>query len=206
MTSSKTLLISQLTRLVIFSIFIFSTVSCITPLPMPAGVQEISASDYENLVSKKTKKIEIYDGLYNKLTVTATWLDSEMSEGYLSHSTRLAQWQESKYREEKNKYVMKHTENTEFFVSFYTPERKHSDLSQSKNLWKIYLDVNGQRFEGKATKVKLMLSELQTYYPHHNRWSVPYVVSFPVATAITEKKPAVLTFTGALSSAQLKFE
>lgn len=184
--------------------FLFT--ACVTQLPMPAGVQEISAADYEALVIKKTKKIEVYDGLYNKLTVAATWLDSEMTEGSLAHSTRLAQWEEPKYREEKNKAIMKHSESTEFFVSFYTPERKHADLSPTKALWKIYLDVNGQRYEGKATKVKGLLSEIQATYPQHNRWSVPYIVSFPVATAITEKKPAVLTFTGAVSSAQLKFE
>ena len=202
----KNLHFFSLLRLTVLTCGFFIASACVHSLPMPAGVQEISESDYEALVIKKTKKVEVYDGLYNKLTVQATWLDSEMSEGFLAHSTRLAQWEEPKYREERNKLVMKHSSNTEFFVSFYTPERRHSDLSSSKNLWKIFLDVNGQRYEGKATKVKLLLSEVQASYPYHNRWSVPYVVSFPVATAITEKKQAVLTFTGAVGSAQLKFE
>lgn len=178
---------------------------CVTRLPMPAGVQEISEADYDRLVTQKTKKLEVYDGLYNKLTVVATWLDSEMTDANLSHSTRLAQWQEPRYREERNKAIMKHSSSTEFFVSFYTPERKHADLASSKGLWQIFLDVNGQRYEGKAVKVKQLLSEIQASYPQHNRWSVPYIVSFPVATAITEKKPATLTFTGAVSSAQLQF-
>lgn len=189
----------------LIAVLLFAS-GCVTRLPMPAGVQDISESDYEAMVIRKSKKIEVYDGLYNKLTVNATWIDSEMTEGNLAHNARLAQWQESKYREEKNKIVMKHTESTEFFVSFYTPERRHSDLSQSKGLWKIYLDINGQRYEGKATRVKGLLSEIQASYPQHNRWSVPYMVSFPVATVITEKKPAVLTFTGAVSTAQLKFD
>jgi hypothetical protein len=172
---------------------------------MPAGIPEISTSDYEALEINKTKKIEVYNGLYNQLTVNATWLDSEMIEGQLANSARLAQWPEPKYREEKNKIIMKHTESTEFFVSFYTPERRHADLSPTKGIWKIFLDVNGQRYEGKATKLKGLLSEIQANYPQHNRWSVPYIVSFPVATAITEKKPATLTFTGAVSTAQLNF-
>lgn len=192
-------------RFLISTFLILAASSCVTRLPMPAGIPEISESEYENLVLRKTKKIEVYDGLYNKLTVNAIWLDSEMSEGYLAHSARLAQWQEPFYREEKNKLIMKHSQSTEFFVSFYTPERRHSDLSQSKGLWKIYLDVNGQRYEGKATKLKGLLSEVQASYPSHNRWSVPYMVSFPVATAISEKKTATLTFTGAVSTAQIIF-
>ncbi|MBC7465110.1 MAG: hypothetical protein H7256_03900 [Bdellovibrio sp.] len=192
-------------RFAISLFFVFTVSSCVTRLPMPAGVPDISETAYEALVIKKSKKIEVYDGLYNKLTVNAIWIDSEMSEGYLAHSARLAQWQEPFYREEKNKLVMKHSGSTEFFVSFYTPERRHADLSQSKALWKIYLDVNGQRYEGKATKVKGLLSEIQASYPSHNRWSVPYMISFPVATAITENKPAILTFTGAVSTAQIKY-
>ncbi len=191
---------------VFISVFGFLTTSCVTNLPTAAGVPEISNSNYEDLVTKKTQKVEIYDGLYNKLTVSATWLDAEMSEGLLAHSARLSQWQEFKFKEEKSKIISKHAFDTEFFVSFYTPEKKHSDLSQNKGLWKIFLDVNGQRYEGKAVKIKSLLSEIQASYPQHNRWSAPYQVTFPVSTSATENKAAALTFTGSLGSAQLKFE
>lgn len=184
---------------------LFFNLSCASRLTTPAGVPEISVNEYENLIVKKSKKLEIYEGLYNKITVEATWLDSQTTEASLSHSARLSQWTETKYKEEKSKAISRHAENTEFFVSFYTPERKHNDLSQNKTLWKIFLDVNGQRFEGKATKVKFLLTEIQALYPYHNRWSVPYIVSFPVATSLVENKRAVLTFTGAIASPQLVF-
>jgi len=190
---------------IILAVFLFSTLSCVTRLTTPAGVPEISISEYENLIVDKSKKLEMYEGLYNKLTIEGTWLDSQVTEASLSHSARLSQWPETKYKEEKTKAISRHAENTEFFVSFYTPERKHNDLSQNKTLWKIFLDVNGQRYEGKATKVKLLLTEIQALYPYHNRWSVPYVISFPVATSLVENKRAVLTVTGAISSAQLVF-
>lgn len=190
----------------IASLIALFQIGCATSLPMPAGIQELSPGDFENLITKKTKKIEIYQGLENKLTVAATWLDSETSEGLLAHSARLAQWEEPKYKEERFRLVTKHTDRTEFFVSFYTPERKLADLANTKNLWKIYLDVNGQRYEGKATKMKQLLTEIQALYPHHNRWSTPFMVSFPVSTALTENKPALMTLTGAVGSAQLKFD
>ena len=179
--------------------------SCATRLATPEGVPEVSIANYEKTVFEKTQKIEVYDGLYNKLTVQSTWVDSLLAEYGLSHSARLSQWNEVKYRDERSKKVSKNAESTEFFVSFYAPERKHADLSSNKTIWKIFLDVNGQRYEGKAVKIKQLLSEVQALYPYHNRWSVPYSVTFPIATSLVEGKPAKLIFTGAVGSAELNF-
>jgi hypothetical protein len=195
---------SYAVKLLVLITAVFSF-SCASRLKTPDGVPDVAIADYENMVETKTKKIEVYDGLHNKLTVQATWLDSQLTEAGLSHSARLSQWNEAKYKEEKGKRISKNAETTEFFVSFYTPERKHSDLNQNKSLWKIILDVNGTRYEGKAVKMKQLLSEVQALYPHHNRWSIPYLVSFPVATSTIENKPAVFTVTGAVGSAQLNF-
>jgi len=198
-----------LTPLILFTLLTIVcsilTLSCTSQLKTQIGVPDVSFSDYNDLLNQKTKKVEIYTGLYNILTVQATWLDSQLTEATLSQNARNLQWNEQLYKEERAKKVNKNSESTDFFVSLYTPERKHSDLSKSKNIWKIFLEVNGQRFEGKAMKIKLLLSEIQAFYPYHNRWSVPYVISFPVATALIENKPATLTLTGAVGSAQLTY-
>ena len=181
------------------------TLSCATRLKTQAGIPEVSVSDYQSMVTTQTRKVEVYDGLYNILTIQATWLDSKLTEGSLSHAARLSQWNEQIYKDEREKRVKENAESTRFFVSFFTPERKHSDLARTKNLWKIFLEIDGQRYEGKAIKVKQLYSEIQVMYPQHNRWSYPYMISFPVATALVENKAAVLTFTGAVGSAQLTF-
>jgi len=179
--------------------------SCVTRLPTPQGIKEISTSEYETVVENKTKKTEVYDGFYNKLTVQATKLDAEMTESLMAYSAKLSQWNLEKYKEEKNKLIENHSTQTEFFMSFYTPERKHDDLSIKQTSWKVYLDVGGQRYEGKATKVKSLFLDLEAIYPHHNRWSTPYVVSFPVATATTESQKMTITVTGPLATTQLNF-
>jgi hypothetical protein len=180
--------------------------ACATQLPVANGIKEISTSDYQSLAQSKTEKVEVYNGLYNQLTVSATRIDGEMTDAFLSHSARLLQWTTAQYQTEKAKLISQGAEKTNFFISFYTPERKHDDLSSSKSIWKIYLDINGQRYEGKAVKMKSQLTEVETMYPAHNRWSTPYTVTFPVAAAIADGKPAVITFTGTLTSAQLKFK
>lgn len=179
---------------------------CVSQLKTPDGVPEISVSEYHSMVNERTQKVEEYDGLYNVLTIQATWIDSKLTEAQLSHTARLSQWNEQAYRAERDKRVNENAEKTRFFVSFFTPERKHSDLSRSKSLWKILLEVDGQRYEGTAVKVKQLFSEIQVMYPQHNRWSTPYIVSFPVATALLEGKDVTLTFTGAVASTQLHFK
>ena len=39
--------------------FLILELSCATSLPMPAGVKELSPSDYENLIQQKTKKMTL---------------------------------------------------------------------------------------------------------------------------------------------------
>lgn len=195
---------SSLIHLLFVGLAVLLLNACVSRLPVAAGVPEISPSDYESAVRARTNKVENYDGLYNTLTVQATWLDSQLTENSLSHSARLSQWNEIKYREEREKKVTFNASNTQFFVSLYTPERRHADLG-AKDLWKIYLEVNGQRYEGKASKIRWLLTEIQALYPYHNRWSTPYFITFPVATSLVEGKPAKLIVTGAVSTAEVKF-
>lgn len=187
----------------ILSLVSFTIFSCATRLPTPDGIKDISPSEYEAMVDSKTRKTEVYDGLYNKLTLHATRIDAEMTENLMAYSAKLSQWSFDKYKDEKSKLIVKHSGSTEFFLSFYTPERKHDDLSSRKTSWKIYLDLNGQRYEGQITKIKSLQLDLEALYPHHNRWSTPYLVVFPISTPATDGQPLTLTITGPLATAQL---
>ena len=198
-------LLNNLFKIFFCAFLISGLSSCVTRLPTPAGIKEISLKDYENLVRSKTKDIRIYDGFTNNLEIYATRMDSDMNEAYLSHGARLFQWSVSQYNDEKNKMILKQGTTSDFALSFFTPDRKNDDLSSSKSAWKIFLDIDGIRYEGKATKIKRNLAELEAFFPHHNRWFTFYTVSFPVATSLSENKPAVLTFTGGLGATQLKY-
>lgn len=179
--------------------------SCVTRLPTPAGIKEISLSDYDLLVRAKTKDVRVYNGFTNQLEIYATRMDSDMNEAYLSHAARLFQWSQSQHSDEKNKVILKQGTTSAFMVSFFTPERKNDDLSANKSSWKIFLDVDGIRYEGKAVKVKRNLAELEAFFPHHNRWFTFYEVTFPIATSLSENKPAILTFTSGVAATQLKY-
>ena len=179
--------------------------ACATRLPLVAGVKDISSGEYSSLVEAKTQKSEVYDGLYNKLTVQLTRVDAEMTENILAYSAKLSQWSEAVYQDEKSKMISSHSTQTEFFLSFFVPEKKHDNLNIKKTTWKVYLDVNGQRYEGAVVKNKSLFLDLEAIYPHHNRWSTAYTLTFPVSTASTEGKNLTITVTGPVASTQVKF-
>lgn len=191
-------------KLVLF-VLPFIVLSCVHRLPTPEGIKDISTSEYEDIVQEKTKKTEVYDGLYNKLTVQTTRLDADMSENLVAYQAKLGQWSLEKYKEEKAKLIAKHSDGTEIFMSFFTPERKHDDLHTNRTTWKVYLEVSGQRYEGKVTKIKGLQLDIEALYPHHNRWSSPYSVVFPVSTPATDGKPVTIIVTGPLATTQLAY-
>ncbi len=192
-------------KLLIVSLVTLNFVSCaMTPTPTE-GVPSVDISVYEALVEKNTKNIESYNGLSNQLNVSATKMDTKMTEAMLSRSSQIYQWNATIFQEEKIKATTDLATKTIFFLSFYTPERNHNNLTALKPIWKIYLDVGGQRYEGKATKVKTMLADLESLYPHHNRFSTPYKIEFSVPTAQTETQSQVLTITGPNASVILNY-
>lgn len=169
------------------------------------GVDLINEDQYDELIQKNSAQKEIYSGLYNTLNVRATLLRPSTNLGVVQKNARLYQWNKSKYDEEVLKSQQKAQQETEIFVSFFTPEKKHDDLHKNKTLWKIFLDVNGKRYEGKAAKIKLLTTEIQAFYPEHNTFSTPYLVSFGVPANSLEKSDAKLTLTGPITSVSLDF-
>jgi hypothetical protein len=179
--------------------------ACATHEVTSTGLELMTESQYEAIIDTFTDRIETYKGLYNAVQVSATIINTPVAMAQIDQKARLYQWDQKKFNSERSATQDKLTKKTEIFVSFYTPERKHDDLHKSDSVWKIFLDVDGQRFEGKATKMKEQTIEIAGIYSYHTRFSTPYSVTFPVSTKRIENQPSKLTLTGPAGSAQLNF-
>ncbi|UOF01100.1 hypothetical protein [Bdellovibrio reynosensis] len=171
----------------------------------PSGHTIKTTGDYASVIDKNSDKVRRYSGFYNTLEMEGTVLNSAVSQAQLEQGAMLYQWDEKKFAEEKAKVEDRLSKQTDFFLSFYTPERKNDDLSKPNTMWKVFLDVEGRRYEGKVTKLKLQLAEIEGLYPYHNRFYSPYSVVFPVTMRSIEGKPLKLTVTGAVGSGVLEF-
>lgn len=180
-------------------------VSCSTAPLLPAGIPSMSDSQYETLVTSKTKRAEVYSGFYNKVTVSATLVDHEMALGMLTQKAKVSQWDLKTYEEQKKSLLNEINQKTQFFVSFFTPERRYDNLNSSQPSWTIYLDVNGQRYVGTASKIKAFLNDLVLVYPEHNQWSTPYKVEFTIPSQQVEGKKMTFIITGTEGTVSLDF-
>lgn len=170
------------------------------------GVVTISQSEYERKIEPYSKQIEKYEGIVNVLHVSTTILNSKVMQAQLAQKARLFQWDAALFETESQKLNVDLDKSTQIFVSFYTPERKHDDLHKNQTLWKIFLDAEGRRWEGKATKIKLLTNEVQGLYPDHTRFATPYLLTFPISVKLIESKPIRLTLTGSVTSATIEFQ
>lgn len=179
--------------------------ACASTTVNRGGVTVMSEDAYEATVEKWSDHVEDYNGLNNTVTIMATVLNPEVVLAQVDQNARLFQWDQVNYDNEKKKAENAMTTKTEAFVSFYSPERKWDDLYKSKTLWKVFLDVNGQRYEGTVSKIKLLPREIQKLYHYHTAFATPYMISFPVAATTVGAGPARLVFTGAVGSVTLNF-
>lgn len=192
--------------LAVFCCFgILSALGCASKYQNPS-LKLIDENEYYNTVEVNSQRKQVYDGFYATMEFSAVLLNTPTARARVDQNARIYQWDLDKYKDEKAKAESNLAKQTELFLSFYVPERKNDDLHRSKTLWKIFLDANGKRFEGKVEKVKTLMAEIVALYPKHNRWSTPYKVTFNVPTSLIEASPSKLTITGPAGSAFVDFE
>lgn len=192
-------------RFLLLLCVVMSTTHCASTIVNREGLVVITQSEYQKRIEPYTKRIETYQGLINTLHMTATLLNNSVVDSQLLNSGRMYQWSPEQLEKERVKTQESMAQQTQIFVSLYTPERKHDDLHKNKTLWKIFLDSQGRRYEGKATKMKLLTNEIQALYPEHTRFGTPYMISFPVAVKDIEGAPVKFTLTGTVDSVSLEF-
>lgn len=187
-------------------LFVLTFSACASYEVTPSGRTTRTVEDYMTVIEEHSDKIRRYSGFYNTLDIEGTLITSEVAEAQLAQNGMLYQWDETRAAEEKAKFEARLSRESEVFLSFFTPERKNDDLFKKNTMWKVFLDVDGKRYEGTAKKIKLQLAEIEGMYPYHNRFYTPYSVIFPVPMRSIDGKPAKLTLTGVVGSGELIFK
>lgn len=190
--------------LVIFALAL-SFFSCATRPDHPQ-LKLSSASDYEAELDHLTQKQKIYDGFTNLMDLSATLVTTKLTTLQIDQNARIYQWSPEQYAAEGKTALEPLQKETQVFLSFFIPDKKYDDLSKPTTKWKIFLDSNGRRIEGRATKIKQQLAEIQSLYPHHTRWQSAYKVIFPIPLSLIENSESKLTLTGPFSSVSVDFK
>ncbi|NJL25743.1 MAG: hypothetical protein HC902_11595, partial [Calothrix sp. SM1_5_4] len=190
---------------VLISSFIILAGCASQPQVRSDAVEPIDQSEYTRLIGKNTAKTSRYSGFYQTFQADVTILTVEVQTSGLRRKAQLLQWSPGQYQGERDKVLQEAGAYAKFFLRFFSPDKEHDDLSKSKSIWKVYLDYGGSRFEGQVKKLSDKLIELQTLYPHMDRFSTPYEITFNVPMNSVEQGPGKVTLTSSLGTAEFSF-
>ena len=168
--------------------------------------QAIPQSEYSDQLERFTKSDENYRGFYNAYQVSVTMLNSLVESNVIQQKGYYFQWDKSKTRTEREKMFQEHSSKSKFLLVFFTPERKDNNLEKINTIWKVYLQVNGQRFLGSVKKMNVIYSQFVQLYPHFTRWNKAYEVTFDIPMNEVETQPSSIVVTSSLGSSKFNFE
>lgn len=181
--------------------------ACSSPNPSASSASAEAGADYFDLLEARTSSAQVYEGFYNTMDVKAGLLTGEVVQAQFAYLKKIYQWDDAQYMKERDKALIQIQKETEVFLSFFVPEKKHDDINKKTTTWRVFLDVEGRRYEGVATKLKNVLADQQALYPFHTRWATGYKIKFPIAAVLLDKTRNVkMTVTGTLGSAQVEFK
>ena len=190
--------------LLIISLFFLSGCASVKPKGADIGPR-ISVKEYSKKMEEKTKADKRYDGFYQLYETHVTMIDSGVQSLVLQRKSDVFQWDEAKAQKERERMFQENSTETKFFLVLFTPKRKLTDLHRGNSMWKVYLDVNGDRYEAKIKKVQGHTENVSAIYPSLNRFSMPYEVSFNVPLTVAEENSAKFILTSALGTTELDF-
>lgn len=166
----------------------------------------ISEKDYERIVRTHTRSADRYQGLYQTFQASATLMTTEQQSATLQRKSDFLGWDPAQLQKERDRTFQEMSTGTKLFLRFFSPENEYDDLHKPTSIWKIYLVYEGKQIDGKVKKLTDKFVELKMLYPHFDRFSSPYEVTFPVPTTAVEQARVKIILTSSLGSSEFDFE
>jgi hypothetical protein len=188
----------------VFSVCTFSGCKSET-IQTSGAIAPLPDDQYAALVEKYTARTSRYAGFYATFQADLTMMSNEFKAAELKQRGAFMMWDERQYQQEREKAVQEAAAYAKFFMRFYSPEKDYDDFVKGNSIWKVYLDYNGTRFEGKVKKIPSKLIELQTLYPYFDRFSTPYEITFPVPMSTIETGTFKVVLSSSLGKAEFLF-
>jgi secreted Zn-dependent insulinase-like peptidase len=153
---------------------------CATPVlerqPEPSAADRRWAEERERF----TRSRKMYDLFDEQAFATATWQASPVRE---ARALQLATWKEMTPAERDKLLAAERAEgesHEDFFLAFYTSDRRANDLLSQRSVWRIALAVPGEG-EMLPEKVEAVTIDptLEALYPYLGKFDLAYRIRFP---------------------------
>ncbi len=190
------------------ALFLAALGGCATPVLERQPEPPTTEGRWAEERARTTRSIRIYDRLDDQAFATATWQAPAARE---ARAERLAQWKAMTPPEREKLLAAERAEGEryeDFFLAFYTGDRRANDLASRRSTWRIALAVPG---EGELLPVKVeevpIDPTLEMLYPYLGKFDTAYLVRFPrwKGPKPLAEVPFNLVIAGALGKAELRW-
>lgn len=155
-----------------------------------------------------TRSRKIYDAFDDQAFATATWEAPRVRE---ARAGQLAAWKDMTPAEREKLLAAERAEgerHEDFFLAFFTSDRRANDLVSSRSSWRIALAVAGET-DVLPERVEMVPIDptLQALYPYLGTFDLAYRIRFPRwkgARPLAET-PFELVIAGALGKIELRW-
>ena len=172
---------------------------------LPESIEDVDQKVYSDTLVANTRSARKYEGFYQLFQVHVTRLTSEVQGMVLQRKGHYYQWSRQQYLQEKQNDLKTRSTEAQFFIQFFTPDVLYDDLNKPKTIWRLYLEWNGQRYEGTVKKVIAKPVEIQSLYPTFDRFSTPYMVTFQIPMNAVEQSGSRVLLTSSIGQAEFVF-
>lgn len=193
-------------RILLRTILFLAATGCASNQPVkPSPIAPLERSEYRDILKRNTVKANEYSGFHQTFQADVTILNSEVQSAVVRERAHFLEWDERRFQMEREKSSQEASAYSKFFLRFFSPEKDYDDLDRTKSIWKVYLEYNGNRFEGKVRKMNEKLVELQTLFMNMDRFSTPYEVTFNIPMSTIERGNSRVSLTSSLGTAEFSF-
>lgn len=162
---------SVLSFVLFLNFFLFAT---------PSFAKRVS---YKKALKQHTESQEIYqrEDFHASLSWHATWLKPAFLEAMSYEHAKIYNLNSNERITYLKDLQREYADFDVFFVSFYSYDRKESDLASLRTVWKLRLEGEGDQYysPAKFEKVAKPNTYLKRMFPYINTWSNHYYVFFP---------------------------
>lgn len=187
----------------LFGLSFLPITGCQTLVPAgPQVVQNVAEDQYLPIYRRYTSTKKEYSGFHNTFEARLTFLHSELNTLRLRRKGHYLRWSLDRFQKEREKLFQEMSVEAGAFLLFYTPENEYDDLNKPNTIWKLYLEFDGQRYEGKVVKASEKRIELQAQFPDIDPFSTSYFVTFPLPTSVVQDQDFTIILTSSVGIAK----
>lgn len=147
--------------------------------------QPLSAEDYPQVLEAWTRSAKLYQGLENKMFVTATMHAPEFRRAFPVAFPEIYGQGGNITRRELVELTGDVEAYHNFFLSVYTPVIKWNDLASPQSIWRVTLLGDSEVAVGPKEIVPVKIDEnLRAVYPYIGHFDKCYLVRFPMTDAM----------------------